>query len=631
MAQVIANIANVIPVSPEPAVPANRPQTIQSNAPENTRDDFDSAPTDRIRGAENAQDQASSTASDNQPEDFRDVLEKRMNNETDNSDAQTDAKTDANTNASDNSKAPDDTKETDESQAQQSGSVLADFITLITGQKSAANKENANTESAQQDAQAKNAQPEKQAAANSCARKIVELPAQSAETAKAATAAAATDKSGEVLKQTPVAATDKSGEVLKQTPAAATDKSGEILKQTPAAATDKSGEVLKQTPAADIAKNAAQNINPENTAKDGAADAIAMAHKSAADVEKGSKLATAQSVIENRAAATEHTAKPAEQIAANMQKITEKQTVDQPIIPENQKAKINPAETTEKLTAASEPKTDSADKIDITEFAKADNSNPQLTDDQKANAQMDNGTDANNPAPQSSLKSSKPQIDTTQVAPQQDVDIQVAAKATLDSAVSITDVTTTQPTNTAATRTQAVSAASSVSPASASASDMKASPAEQIIETIKASSITPDREISMVLNPGELGKVRITFQQSEGEISGILEVEKAETRSEIEKALPQIIATLQDGGVQIKRVDVTTNDQDQQSQQQQRNNASEGFDEAAYQQFSRSQGETAGSTFAGSAAGQTTESINQPTEPGQSETQVADGRINVYM
>jgi len=84
---------------------------------------------------------------------------------------------------------------------------------------------------------------------------------------------------------------------------------------------------------------------------------------------------------------------------------------------------------------------------------------------------------------------------------------------------------------------------------------------EQIIESIHSSLRQADKQITIRLNPPELGQVFLRFQEREAEITGLLEVSKAEIRYEIEQALPQIIRTLADSGVQIKRLEVQLTDQ----------------------------------------------------------------------
>ncbi|MHC4418529.1 MAG: flagellar hook-length control protein FliK, partial [Planctomycetota bacterium] len=87
---------------------------------------------------------------------------------------------------------------------------------------------------------------------------------------------------------------------------------------------------------------------------------------------------------------------------------------------------------------------------------------------------------------------------------------------------------------------------------------------EQIQESISSSVRRGGQQITIHLNPPELGKVSIRFQEQGGQIAGLLEVSKIETRYEIEQALPQIIRSLGDCGIQIKRLEVMLADQPEQ-------------------------------------------------------------------
>ncbi len=88
---------------------------------------------------------------------------------------------------------------------------------------------------------------------------------------------------------------------------------------------------------------------------------------------------------------------------------------------------------------------------------------------------------------------------------------------------------------------------------------------EQILASIHGSLRQGDQQITIHLNPPELGKVFIKFDQQQNQITGLLEVSKAQTRVEIQQALPQIIQTLADSGIQIKRIEVVLTDQSDQN------------------------------------------------------------------
>ncbi len=96
-----------------------------------------------------------------------------------------------------------------------------------------------------------------------------------------------------------------------------------------------------------------------------------------------------------------------------------------------------------------------------------------------------------------------------------------------------------------------------------SSSGVSGSIGEQIIESMRASLNQADlpRQVMVRLEPPDLGNILVRFQEQEDEITGLLEFSKPEIKYEIEQALPQIIRTLADCGVQIKRLDVQLSDQ----------------------------------------------------------------------
>ncbi|HEW79723.1 MAG TPA: flagellar hook-length control protein FliK, partial [Phycisphaerales bacterium] len=88
-----------------------------------------------------------------------------------------------------------------------------------------------------------------------------------------------------------------------------------------------------------------------------------------------------------------------------------------------------------------------------------------------------------------------------------------------------------------------------------SLSDTSAGISAQIQTSILQSSLRlGEGQITIRLNPPELGKVFIKFQEQQGQITGLLEVSKIQTRAQIQQALPQIIRNLADSGIQIKRL-----------------------------------------------------------------------------
>jgi len=105
-------------------------------------------------------------------------------------------------------------------------------------------------------------------------------------------------------------------------------------------------------------------------------------------------------------------------------------------------------------------------------------------------------------------------------------------------------------------------------PGQNASSNVSADIGKQILESIQSSVSRQgaERQITVRLNPPELGKVSITFRQQDAELTGIMEVSKAQTRVEIEQTLPQIIRNLADSGIQIKRLEVVLSNEEQPGQ-----------------------------------------------------------------
>jgi len=100
----------------------------------------------------------------------------------------------------------------------------------------------------------------------------------------------------------------------------------------------------------------------------------------------------------------------------------------------------------------------------------------------------------------------------------------------------------------------------------ASFANVSASVSEQIQESLRASLARPDQQITIRLNPPELGTVLIKFREQDSQITGVLEVNKSQTRAEIQQALPEIVRNLQELGVNIRRLEVVlTNGQERQA------------------------------------------------------------------
>ena len=88
---------------------------------------------------------------------------------------------------------------------------------------------------------------------------------------------------------------------------------------------------------------------------------------------------------------------------------------------------------------------------------------------------------------------------------------------------------------------------------------------EQVVSSIRGALETQTHQLSVELNPPELGKVLIRFEQHEGSLTGLLEVENRATAADLKQALPEILQNLHNSGIQVKHLDVLLNDQNQRS------------------------------------------------------------------
>lgn len=125
-----------------------------------------------------------------------------------------------------------------------------------------------------------------------------------------------------------------------------------------------------------------------------------------------------------------------------------------------------------------------------------------------------------------------------------------------------TPVTEQSPNSAAGAKTAAL-------PGQTSPSSVSADIGKQILESIHSSLSREgqDQQITIRLNPPELGKVFIKFGEQDSQIIGLLEVSKPQTRIEIQQALPQIIQNLQDSGIHIKRLEVVLSEAEQPEQE----------------------------------------------------------------
>jgi len=154
-------------------------------------------------------------------------------------------------------------------------------------------------------------------------------------------------------------------------------------------------------------------------------------------------------------------------------------------------------------------------------------------------------------------------------------------------------------------------------------SDASSDVAKQILESIYSSFSTDSKQITIRLNPPELGKVFIRFRQEDTNITGLLEVDKTQTKYQIEQALPQIIQNLQDSGIQIKRLEVALAQQDQQDPLPDQSTHQDWFQQRSFPGYDTSDSGKSVNLFLTNAAN----SQDNPTYP----VQVAGDSINILV
>jgi flagellar hook-length control protein FliK len=83
---------------------------------------------------------------------------------------------------------------------------------------------------------------------------------------------------------------------------------------------------------------------------------------------------------------------------------------------------------------------------------------------------------------------------------------------------------------------------------------------EQISQSVTAAAQQLNRQITIQLNPPELGKVSVKFSQAGSELTGLIEASNPRTRADINQQIPEILRSLEQAGVSVKRIDVTLSD-----------------------------------------------------------------------
>lgn len=125
-------------------------------------------------------------------------------------------------------------------------------------------------------------------------------------------------------------------------------------------------------------------------------------------------------------------------------------------------------------------------------------------------------------------------------------------------------------------------------------------PIDQIVQTLQLRTFGAESQVRMMLAPDDLGAIRITFRQINSQIVGLLEVQKTDTRKEIERSVAQLTAAMETAGLQVRRIEVVPwNNSAQNNPQQPQHGRSDLFgqdvDPRSHEEMYRSTGDGASS------------------------------------
>ncbi len=139
------------------------------------------------------------------------------------------------------------------------------------------------------------------------------------------------------------------------------------------------------------------------------------------------------------------------------------------------------------------------------------------------------------------------------------------------------------------TVTTAATSVSATGSVNATAQSQAMTPTEQIVTAVNSMRNLTSGQISLQLNPSELGAIKIRFEQSDGQLTGIIEAQRPETQKELEKAVPELSASLQGQGIQVNKIQVQAPTPQQQPQNDK--NQPETYDSQLHREFQNESGQ----------------------------------------
>lgn len=157
-------------------------------------------------------------------------------------------------------------------------------------------------------------------------------------------------------------------------------------------------------------------------------------------------------------------------------------------------------------------------------------------------------------------------------------------------------------------------------------------PADQIVQTMQLRTFGAEQELRMTLAPQELGAIRLTFRHTEGQVVGLLEVQKDQTRRELEQSVAQLTAAMENAGVQVRRIEIIPWTANTPQQSSRGDLSGQGFDAAAHQQMYRSFEERTPSSTAqhSGAEGLHTQTLNTSSPSPAADSQTQTG-LNLFI
>jgi flagellar hook-length control protein FliK len=154
----------------------------------------------------------------------------------------------------------------------------------------------------------------------------------------------------------------------------------------------------------------------------------------------------------------------------------------------------------------------------------------------------------------------------------------------------------------------------------------------QLVESIRAAAPAAGTEktLNLNLNPPELGRVTIRLQDTGGSITAVMKVDNPMTRADIEQSVPSIVRSLEQAGIQVRRIDVLPSDP---IPQEGSNNRQYDFQGGMpnQQRDSQQAGQSGRTDHAGAGSADRWQSSQTPGLAASQQSVVTDSAINIYM